>query len=121
MMRLRNFRTDVADFDLKAKTRKIEKLAIAILDKTEKEPELAYKTSKLTNVYLPTLCRTMENYLEVKPIFCVYGLRIGIYKTKDKQIVFYFGGSSIGQMVFTKIKGKHVTVGLYFPLIRERV
>lgn len=64
MMRLRNFRTDVADFDLKAKTRKVEKLAIAILDKTEKEPELAYKTSKLTNVYLPTLCRTMENYLE---------------------------------------------------------
>lgn len=64
------------------------------------------------------ICRYIKG--KVKPIFCVYGLRIGIYKTKDKQIVFYFGGSSIGQMVFNKIKGKHLKHSSVYSFTRVK-
>ena len=64
LVRLRSFRKNVPDYDLKAKTRKIEKLTMAILDGAKRNPDQAHKTSKLTSVYLPALCRTMESYLQ---------------------------------------------------------
>lgn len=71
----------------------------------DKKPELLLSTRKTPY--------SMEDYVmictykkgKVVPVFCVGGLRGGIYTAKKNQICFIFGGSDCANMVFLKLKG----------------
>ena len=73
----------------------------------DKKPELVLsKTSDALGDGHILICKYIKG--KVKPIFCAYGLRGGIYKAKNKQIAFVIGSSGTVNLVFAKIKGGKV-------------
>ncbi len=62
---VRNFYSAVTEYDLKAKSRMLEDLIITIYDRVSIKPELITKIIKLEEIYLPTVCRSLDNYIDV--------------------------------------------------------
>lgn len=61
---IRNFCNAVPEYDLKAKARMLEDLLISIYDKVALNPELSTKVNKLNELYLPTICKSLDNYID---------------------------------------------------------
>ena len=62
---IRIFYKTVPDYDLKAKARKLEGLIISIYDRVALKSELNSKISKLEEIYLPGICKSLDNYTDV--------------------------------------------------------
>lgn len=63
---IRNFCDTAKEYDLKAKARMLEDALISIYDKVAQNPELTTKISKLEEVYLPVICKNLDNYVDVE-------------------------------------------------------
>lgn len=63
---IRNFCDTAKDYDLKAKARLLEDLLISIYDKVASKPELVTKVGKLNELYLPTICKSLDNYVDAQ-------------------------------------------------------
>lgn len=78
----------------------------------DKKPELIMSKTKYAQGNGRVLiCKYIKG--KVRPLFCAYGLRLGLFKVKKKQIAFGFGGSCFTTLVFTKLSGsklKNMTV-----------
>lgn len=78
----------------------------------DKKPELLLsKTEYAQGDGHVLICKYIKG--KVRPLFCAYGLRLGMFKAKKRKIAFSFGGSSFTSLVFTKLSGarlKHLSV-----------
>ena len=61
---IRNFCDAATEYDMKAKARMLEDLLISIYDKVALKPELVTKINKLNELYLPTICKGLDNYVD---------------------------------------------------------
>ena len=62
LVTIRSFCDNVPEYDLRAKARRLEGLIIDIFDIMSKRQDLRARTRKFMVVYLPTVCRTLDDY-----------------------------------------------------------
>ena len=63
------------------------------------------------------ICKYVKG--KVRPVFSVYGLRVGLFKKKNK-IAFWFGGSSMSFIVMAKVKGAKLKRGAAYADTRVK-